>query len=1005
MTFRLLWEVAAVQSFPSVGLVKDSRSLHRQGINLRLDNIELTSIRSERKFASFSVTSFNVLTLNIEYAGIFKVWNFSIVSGSDSISVSSLHSTVNLPTNSTLEALRSFKPHQVFACESNILYLHQNEEFILALGHTMRFPLTAESQSISTLLISWREDTPLPPDQLHVVSLYRLDLDALVPLSNDSTHSSHYRFGTLKPCRRYVACVETAGSPSVVCLTELTDPDVPRNFRVTVWDSSSVTVAWDCPLNNPAPAPTVFQVTVFHLNGSDHILEEASFRHELDDFVFFVGGLPPCSKVKLGLRAVCQFQGQSRYSSMVLSEGNSANSQIINLYQFSSGLDNYTVNWSVQNTSSISTFRVYHQGELQSSTLITSHTVTGLLPCQQYSCRVEAVCGDDTVMSIRTIQTRTGPGMVVELQFQQQDSMALWRSMSGPGVVFLYQLSEGRSGPNIRRGRLTDSTLPLPDLQPGHKYALEVMEECEGGQRGAFALLCFVTDTSNDALLLKKGNSTGQTSDDRRLQFDVPNQDLLLVVPWLMPSSLKDPTAEPRVKLEDIIKNKLQALLREYRQKIEVQLISFEDSESKTRTKITFQTFDVSSQDAVVNLSPKEQLDYINSLNHPHIIVEDDIIYWDDSDECDSPTQNDCGSNSLCINTLDSFTCVCKPGYYDTSPFLGPSCHEKGMFTLCKKGYVAGGISKSFLIQLFGGNVSVILNDGYCTMNETEEFYFYWITGPPTQCGAKKHMNQTHVEFENTMTVTLSSETTITRRDLQVLWKCAYHRLATSIAHVKPDLDWFNSFTLVEFNSSRLLEVSMALYTDASFMYNYTEAVELSSSEYLYIQVTLHSQNTLAYNMTLEVESCWATESSNPQEERKAFFLREGCPIDKTFNWYLPNGSQQKSRFSVQMFTMSVQKMPIYLHCLARICSSDENCTMICPVRKSKNVRRDLGNKMAAIVSAGPVSTRTAKGKPSHWNGPLIVLSVVGGAIGLLVLTALGVHAAKAIAEYPWRHQ
>ncbi|KAG5830258.1 hypothetical protein ANANG_G00308290, partial [Anguilla anguilla] len=165
---------------------------------------------------------------------------------------------------------------------------------------------------------------------------------------------------------------------------------------------------------------TAFLLTVFHVDGSGHVLEERSFIHTLGSPVFTVGSLPPCSRVQLGLQVVCQSTsqsvgqstgqstGQSRLSRMVLSDGNSANSEIINLHQSSFGSRNYTVSWSVQNISSISSFKVYHQGELQSSTLLTWHTVTGLLPCHQYSCRVEALCGDSTVMSVSTIQTKTG---------------------------------------------------------------------------------------------------------------------------------------------------------------------------------------------------------------------------------------------------------------------------------------------------------------------------------------------------------------------------------------------------------------------------------------------------------------------------------------------------------------------------------------------------------------------------------------------------------------------
>ncbi|KAJ8374253.1 hypothetical protein SKAU_G00048330 [Synaphobranchus kaupii] len=919
-------------------------------------------------------TRYRIHTLRTKYGGISEVWNFSIVS--DSINVSSIPRSASLPSpqfpSNTIEALKTFKSNEVFPCEKDTHYLYQKEDFIIALGHSHHFPLRVESWDASSLLISWRGSPHLPPAHLRRVTLYRPDLDRLAVLYNKTTLTSHYRFGRLEACRNYVACVETARGASLLCLTALTDPDVPRNFRVTAWNSSCVTVEWDCPANDLAS----FLVTVFHLDSSGRILEEKSFGQAPDNSVFTVAGLPPCSMVKLGLQAVCQSQAQSRHSRMLLSDGNSANSEIINLHQSSYGPHSYTVSWSVRNTSSISSFRVYHEGELQSYTFGTSYVVTGLQPCQRYSCRVEAMCGDSTVMSVDTVQTKTGgsgsveagpygPGDVLDLRFRQKDSTVLWSSMSA--VAFLYRLSES-GDPDIRKGRLADSTLLLPGLRPGAPYDLEVVAECDGGERGASAVLYFVAEgapgnapndasgdessgTPSDTLLPRVVDSTAQTTDHLDFKLHLSDHKMFLVVPWTMPPSLKDPKA-PRAALESIVKNKLQNLLKKSWPKVEVQLISFEDCEKKTKTKITFESFDVSSQDELVSLHPEEQLQYINSLNHPYITVMEDTIYWDDPDECDSPALIKCGSNSLCINTLDSFTCVCEPGL--------PRVEVK-----------------SLLVK------SVLKLRKCCQV-------------------VQKLMNQTHVELRNMLIVTLDSSTSITRRDLKVLWTCAYPLLHTSAAHMKPNLHWYSSHSVVQVNSSRLLEIRMALYSDSSYTYNYTGPVELASSEHLYIQVSLHSENTLAYDMNLQVEACWATEGANPQEEKKAFVLREGCPNDRTFRWFLDNSSDQRRRFSVQMFTMS-DYAHIYLHCLARICSQEENCTTNCSSRESGKVRRDLPDKLTAIVSTGPISA--AKGNLSHWAGALITLSVGGGLIGLFVLTALGVRAVQVLAQHNLTHQ
>ena len=42
------------------------------------------------------------------------------------------------------------------------------------------------------------------------------------------------------------------------------------------------------------------------------------------------------------------------------------------------------------------------------TTLITNYTVQGLLQCQQYQAKVEALCGDGVLMSVKTVTAHTG---------------------------------------------------------------------------------------------------------------------------------------------------------------------------------------------------------------------------------------------------------------------------------------------------------------------------------------------------------------------------------------------------------------------------------------------------------------------------------------------------------------------------------------------------------------------------------------------------------------------
>lgn len=86
----------------------------------------------------------------------------------------------------------------------------------------------------------------------------------------------------------------------------------------------------------------------------------------------------------------------------------SVHSRVEALCQTSYSPNNYTLSWEVRNTSFVSIFRVYHEGVLQGTTSFTNYTVVGLLPCQQYEARVEALCGDGVVMNVQTVTAHTG---------------------------------------------------------------------------------------------------------------------------------------------------------------------------------------------------------------------------------------------------------------------------------------------------------------------------------------------------------------------------------------------------------------------------------------------------------------------------------------------------------------------------------------------------------------------------------------------------------------------
>jgi len=68
----------------------------------------------------------------------------------------------------------------------------------------------------------------------------------------------------------------------------------------------------------------------------------------------------------------------------------------------------------------------------------------------------------------------------------------------------------------------------------------------------------------------------------------------------------------------------------------------------------------------------------------------------------------------------------------------------------------------------------------------------------------------------------------------------------------------------------------MTLYKDKSYAYSYTNTIGLGLEDTLFFQVALQTNSSFASEVLLQVDSCWATESTNPQDPVQAVILEEG---------------------------------------------------------------------------------------------------------------------------------
>ncbi|XP_053719512.1 pancreatic secretory granule membrane major glycoprotein GP2-like [Synchiropus splendidus] len=629
-----------------------------------------------------------------------------------------------------------------------------------------------------------------------------------------------------------------------------------------------------------------------------------------------------------------------------------------------------------------------------------------LLPCHSYETKVQALCGD-VLMREKTITVHTVPHGVSEIRFSFSDSIASWTpgTPDEPTLGFVYELSL-ENGPLLQRDHLEEAQLHLPSLEDGHTYVLDVWEECHAQWESERLHLCITKNESAQGIV-----STADSPSLYRepvMEMDYSSMSLIMSVPWSLPVEFLDATSDPGAKFMRIIRSNMQKIMDHYDPPVHVEVASIEPlSDELDQTRIVFMSFDAANTESGFPLPAAQQLEYLMARHLGNITVSDGVIHWTGPDLCSSRRR--CPRNSLCLNTLGSFACLCQQGYYDVSPVLQmktprtPVCHENGLFSQCLERMMIGGIAKPYLASYIGGEVDVKLNDGRCDMEESDIFFVFHTSRMSSKCGTERRVNKTHIEFQNTLTVTLTKTEVISRRDLKVVWQCVYPLHYVQNAHFNMAMQWLSPLSLVKFNSSLQLLVVMALYSDLAFSEMYRDMLQLEPEDTLFFQVALHTNNSFASDVRLQVDSCWATESSDPDDSDLGVFIQDGCPLDNTVHWINDNGLSQTSRFSMQMFHMP-KMLPIYFHCLANICGHDEQCTKNCSSlqRRRRAVEHHSKRKVSALVSAGPLTVGAAKSglNSSPWTVHTTMISIVIGLIGVLTLTVLSVITIKLILKY-----
>jgi len=284
----------------------------------------------------------------------------------------------------------------------------------------------------------------------------------------------------------------------------------------------------------------------------------------------------------------------------------------------------------------------------------------------------------------------------------------------------------------------------------------------------------------------------------------------------------------------------------------------------------------------------------------------------------------------------------------------------------------------------------VHLNDNSCSFDLDDGNYFMKVIDPLTACNTIFTVNDTHVEFSNTIT-TLQTGATYplgivvgpqkSDQSLSAFISCTY-RIDLRVSTL-----FFPNITIIPiiipaFAGLGEFKVAMSLYTDATYRIPYATPPILSAEETLYVGVNIVDEaSPLTY---LLVERCWGTVYEDPDSTPSYPLIEDGCPIkeqgDKKI-FISQNGLSHQAMWNGPVFQFigkDVSYDTVWLHCDLQICIN-RSCEPICEARRRRRSANDELSYYGPdnfdgttnIISIGPLKKIT---KPQNKTMQMLII-------------------------------
>ncbi|KAK2543100.1 zona pellucida sperm-binding protein 4, partial [Columba livia] len=327
-------------------------------------------------------------------------------------------------------------------------------------------------------------------------------------------------------------------------------------------------------------------------------------------------------------------------------------------------------------------------------------------------------------------------------------------------------------------------------------------------------------------------------------------------------------------------------------------------------------------------------------------------------------SQGDCEARGCCYDPRDRV----KPCYFGNT--VTAHCTADGRFSIAVSRDVTLPPLILNSVQLASGHSA-----GCVPVMKNSAFVVYQF--PLSACGTTFQVTGDQAIYANELVASRGVKTgslgSVTRDStFRLHVRCSY---SITGSFIPLSVEVFTLPPLPAVSQPGPLSLELRVASDASYTSYYTDSdypVVKTLREPVYAEVKILQRTDP--DLVLVLHHCWATPSSNPQQQLQWPVLVHGCPyagdnyqaelvpLNLGSGLLFPSHYQRFTLYTFTFVDSTSQEMLsglVYLHCSASVChrSVQESCTTTCPARArgKRSAEHPLQDSASHVSSKGPV--------------------------------------------------